>query len=95
MSFTDGKQFQVSQEILVAMKRANKRFHCPLCGHDFTAFDRARWVFANFKESPVACGNFFVCEKCDAPNDVLLQCAKLAFDDAVKKAKNWGIYGGR
>lgn len=91
--FTDQKPFVVSKERLEGFQNVKKRFNCKLCGHDFKEGDTARWVYANFAESPVRCGNFFVCGKCDAPSDVLLQCAKLGFEEAVKLAKRWNIYG--
>lgn len=94
MSFTDRRPFQVTDEFKKAVSHnGRKRFNCKLCGHDFVTGDTARWIFANFSESKVRCGNFFVCDKCDAKDEIVLECAKLGYAEAVKMAKRWDIYG--
>lgn len=93
MNFTDRKPFVVEENTLASFKRVKKRFNCKLCGRDFAVGDTARWIYANFAESPVRCGNFFVCGKCDAEDKIVLQCAKIGYDEAVKLAKRWDIYG--
>lgn len=93
MSFTDRKSFQINNEILAAFKRTKKRFNCKLCGHNFEVGDTARWIYANSKESPVRCGNFFVCGKCDGDDDAVLLRAKDSYELATQLAKQWDIYG--
>lgn len=93
MRFTDQKPFTVTEKDVADFKRYNKRFNCKLCDRDFVVGDVARWIYANGSQSPVRCGNFFVCNRCDGTNEDVLQCAKLSFEQAVKLAKQWGIYG--
>lgn len=93
MSFTDRKPFTVTEKDVASFSRYKKRFNCRLCGHNFDAGDTARLIYANGAESPVHCGNFFVCSKCDGDDKDVLQCAKLGFEQAVKLAKQWDIYG--
>lgn len=93
MSFTNQQPFKVTQQSISGFTSFGRRFNCKLCGHVFALGDMARWVYANGGGSPVRCGNFFVCEKCDGPNDAVLKCAKTGFEQAVKLAKQWEIYG--
>ena len=93
MSFTDRKPFTVTPELHASFTRLKKRFNCKLCGHEFVVGDTGRWIYANFKDSPVRCGNFFVCGKCDAEDGIVLGCAAHSFDKAVALAKQWDIYG--
>lgn len=93
MSFMDRKAFQVTEETHAAFKKIRKRFNCKLCGRVFAVGDTARWIYANFKDSPVRCGNFFVCGKCDAEDSTVLDRAKLSYDQAASLAKQWDIYG--
>jgi hypothetical protein len=89
-SFTDQKPFVITPEEKKAFSRG-RRFNCRLCGHTFLIGETARWVYANGQDSPIPCGNFFVCKKCDGP-DVLTRAAE-SFNQAVKLAKQWDIYG--
>jgi hypothetical protein len=93
MSFTDRQPFVVTAKQLAGFKRSAKRFNCSLCGHEFTEGDTARWIYANFKESPVRSGNFFVCQTDDGPDADVLKKAAESYNSAVKLAKQWGIYG--
>lgn len=80
-------------ELIAGFSKRRRLFSCVLCGHVFIPGDTARWIYANFAGSPVNCGNFFVCQSCDAADEIILQCAKIGYEDAVKKAKQWNIYG--
>lgn len=92
MSFTNQKPFAVDADAVRSFTRFKKRFNCKLCGHEFAAGDTARWVYANSTPG-LCCGNFFVCQKCDGPNEVILVQAKESFTRAVALAKQWDIYG--
>jgi len=93
MSWTDGKPFIVDDAKMNGFKHVKRRFGCSLCGDEFKNGDGARWIFANFKASPVRSGNFFVCQKCDGPQEDVLARATLSYKQAVRLAKQWGIYG--
>lgn len=90
MSFTNQKPFVVTPDEHKQFSRG-RRFNCRLCGHDFKPGDTVRWVYANFPESPVKSGNFFVCSDCDGLD--VLQRAAESFGQAVKLAKQWDVYG--
>lgn len=92
MSFTDRKQFVVTNEHGAALKRSKKRFGCALCDHEFVEGDKARWIYCNSTPGQLTC-NFFVCEKDDGSDEVVMALAKESFQEAVKLAKRWGIYG--
>lgn len=77
MSFTDGVRWQVTAKDLTYSWSGEKNaaaFRCRLCGHKFAVGDTARFVYANFKDSPSNYGNFFTCTGCDGP-DVLERAA--------------------
>lgn len=93
MSFTDCKPFVIDAETFKAFHRVKKRFNCKLCGKIFAEGDGARWIYANFKDSPVHCGNFFVCASCDGSNEDVLKRAAASYEQAEKLAKQWNIYG--
>lgn len=91
MSWTDMKAFVVDDRTHQSFKSLKKRFHCSLCGHDFKVGDTARWIYANgTKGSP---GNFFVCSQCDGETATVIQRGIESRREAVRLAKNWGIYG--
>lgn len=92
ITWMNGRQFVVSEETQTAFKRVNKDFNCRLCGRFFIIGDIARWVYANGTPG-IHTGNFFVCEECDKPNDELLPLAEESLSNAIKLAKQWGIYG--
>ena len=93
MSFTNGKQFTVTEETVATYKRLRKRHQCSLCGHHFVSGDSARWIFANGTPS-ARTGNFFVCAACDSgTNDQIIERAKESLAQATKLAKQWDIYG--
>lgn len=90
MSFTDRQPFIVTE---VQMKlRWGGGFWCKLCGHKFVTGDRVRWVYANGTKDQRT-GNFFVCNLCDGNDSDVLSRANASFMEAVKLAKQWGIYG--
>ena len=93
MSFTNQQPFSVTNNDISGFTGGRRSFNCSLCGHVFVVGDVARWVYANFADSPVRCGNFFVCQNCDGDTADVLQCAKLSFEETVKTAKRWGVYG--
>lgn len=91
--FTNRKPFAVTADRIKAFKRGRERWNCSLCGHEFQEGDTARWIYANFTESPVRSGNFFVCPSCDGTDADVLRRAAESFKTAVALAKQWGIYG--
>jgi rubredoxin len=92
MSFLDQKPFTVTKDTLAAFKRLHKAFNCSLCGHVFTESDVARWIYAN--GTPGArTGNFFVCSNCDGENSEVIERASASLKEAIRLAKQWGIYG--
>lgn len=90
MSFTNQQPFEVTEQQRAGLTRHGKRFNCAICGHEFKAGDTARFVYANGTNG-LRSGNFFVCPQHDTPD--VLDRAKESFDQAVKLAKQWGIYG--
>lgn len=79
VSFTDGKPFVVTQEMLSMPWggfRDGRKLRCLLCGAFFMVGTSARWVYAN-GGGPYRHGNFYVCLPCDGP-DVLDRAAELA-----------------
>lgn len=91
MSFTNQKPFTVEEKDLRGFTRGkSRRFNCAICGELFAIGSIARWVYANGVDGP-NCGNFFVCQKCDAPN--ILEVARESYSQARKLAMQWGIYG--
>ncbi len=91
-TWLNGKPFVVTQETVQAFKNVKKPFDCKLCGRTLTAFDNARWIFANGTKG-CGTGNFFVCQGCDDENPVVIQRAMADFRTAVELSKRWGIYG--
>lgn len=87
-----GKAFTVSQETFDAFSRLKKKFGCKLCGHTFAVGDIGRWIYCNGTPHQTT-GNFFVCSKCDEPNEVLMPKAKASLQEAIRLAKQWDIYG--
>ena len=76
MSFTNGKPFELTDEMLKmpwSGFRDGRTLRCHLCGEFFLVGSTVRFVYANFKGGP-RCGNFLVCVKCDGP-DVLDRAA--------------------
>lgn len=91
-TWLNGEPFEVSETTLTSFRRVKKRFGCSLCGHEFKAGERARWIYAN--STPGQCtGNFFVCFKCDGLTTDVLERAKQSLETTVKMARAWGIYG--
>lgn len=88
MSFTDQKPFVATEAHVKA--RWGSGFTCKLCGHKFVVGDTVRWVYANGTKDQQT-GNFMVCARCDGED--VLQRAKTSYIEAVKLAKQWGIYG--
>lgn len=91
MSFTNQNPFEVTEELRKGFTRGKRRFQCSMCGHEFAVGDVAKWVYANYADSPVRCGNFFVCQTHDLPN--VMELAAESYNNAKKLAKQWGIYG--
>lgn len=87
MSFTDQKPWVATAKDVKA--RWGSGFHCKLCGHKFKENDIVRFVFGN--HSGHTCGNLLVCQYCDG-EDVLVRADK-SYNEAVKLAKQWSIYG--
>lgn len=89
MSFTNQQPFTLDAQQVALFTRRGKRFNCALCGVEFKPGDTVRWVYAN--DRGFHCGNFFVCSNDNTPD--VLERAKASFAEAVKLAKQWGIYG--
>lgn len=93
MSFTDCKPFVVTDEqTKLKWGGRDDNFGCKLCGHKFKAGDTARFIFGNGKAG-IRCGNFFACSLCDQGDQKTLACANDSYAQAVRLAKQWGIYG--
>ena len=88
----NGQAFSVSKETFEAFKRIRKGFMCRLCGHELRVGDLARWIYCNGTPGQ-ATGNFFVCGKCDGPNEQVMAKGKESLALTTKLAKQWGIYG--
>ncbi len=85
-----GKPFVVTAE--QAKTRWGSGFCCKICDSDkFKEGDTARWVYANSTPGATT-GNFFVCAKCDRPNDQLIAIAKTEIQTAIRLAKKWLQY---
>jgi hypothetical protein len=70
MSFTNGKPFVVSEEMVATYKRfQTHELICAWCGRGLSAGDSARFVITNTgeKETEGLCGNPFICSACDGP----------------------------
>jgi hypothetical protein len=72
-------------------KKWGSPFRCRLCGHRFVAGDFARWIYANFKESPFSGGNFFVCGDCWTGNDADA-LTRAAIDYRDSKITHWWLW---
>lgn len=73
-------------------RKDGSNFACRLCGHRLKEGDKARWIYANSTPG-MHTGNFFVCGDCDGSDEDVLARAKASFEQAVKLAKQWNIYG--
>ena len=94
MSFTDRIPFEITGELVRTFQRVRKSkpFACSLCGHAFRPGDIGRWIYANGTPEALM-GNFFVCGPCDGPDAEVIKRAIGSYANAVKLAKQWGIYG--
>lgn len=90
MNWTDGRPMVVTERDLTlpwAGGKNGSRFRCRLCGFKFRVGDTARFVFANFSDSPSKQGNFFVCVACDG-SDVL---ERAAAQEQEAKVRFWWL----
>ena len=80
--------FVVTEKDVSARNHINKRYcRCRLCGHKAKVGERVRMVYANFEGSPSGLGNFFVCESCNQPDEVLLSLS--AERENARKKDDW------
>ena len=90
MNFTNGKPWVATKEqckFSWGGSPNGELFRCAFCGHKFEDGDTARFQFSDWGK--VQCGNFFVCESCDAPSDELIQRMITRFEEA--KGKMWFV----
>lgn len=92
ISWTNCKEFQVSESIFNSFKWVKKMFGCSLCGHTFEIGDVARWIYANGTPNQRT-GNFFVCAACDGPDGIVMNRGKEVLEQTMKMAKVWGFLG--
>lgn len=89
MAFTNGTpQVATEEHIKAKWGGMGRQFRCQLCGHAFQVGDAWRFIYSNFKDSPVRGGNFIVCAGCDGP-DVL---AKRAAWEQEARQRFWELW---
>lgn len=79
-SLLDRKLYVLTENEVATWSSVRRRmgrddFGCLLCGKRFKGGDAIRFIYANFEDSPIKLGNFFVCSDCDDEDEVCLDKA--------------------
>ena len=80
MSFLDRNITTTTRELIRSFERVGNRnsFGCLLCGNLFQVGDKFRWIFSPKGTT----GNFYVCEKCNGPDEEMIDKAIILLKNA-------------